>query len=176
MRRFLFLLPRLCTVSLAVLALGCGHAALDVKIPREEVVTLISKQFPITRTAASLTVTLSQPRVRFDGEHNRIEISSDLDVAMTGIPAGPGRVTIDAALATGDGGVLLQDVEVRDVTLDASVGENADVMKKFVSQSLVQSLEGLKIYSFGADTLASRSVAGIAVTEDGLQVHLEMAP
>ena len=177
-----FMTPRLLPISSSVLAMllflavgGCGHPSLDVKIPREQVVPLIVKQFPISKTVGAFTVTLSSPRIRFDGVQNRLELSGNLDFTMAGLPPGNGEVTIQAKLGVDNGEIVLTEVQVPEVSLNGIDNDNAAVMKKFVSQSLLQALDGVVVYDLGKNG-TSQYVAGITVTEDGLDVRLAPAP
>ncbi len=154
---------------------GCGHPSLDVKVPKEQVISLIAGQFPMVRKVGGLTVTLSSPQVRFDGVGNRIELRGALDFAMDSLPPGTGEVAIAAKLGVENGLVVLNDVEIQEVTLDGVAGENAEVMKRFVSQSLLQALDGVTVYDLGKSA-ASQYVGGITVTEDGLDIRLQQGP
>jgi len=180
MPRFLSLLfsalGLLLPLSLLCLALGgCGHPSLDLKVPKEQVVSLIAKQFPMARKVGTLTVTLSAPETDFDGARDRIELRCALDFAMEALPPGNGEVRIEGKMGVENGSVILTEVQVEEVTLDNVAGDNAEVMKRFISQSLLQALDGMTVYDLGKNG-AAQYVAGITVTEDGLDVRLEQAP
>jgi len=136
---------------------------------------MVSKQFPMERKEGTLAVTLSHPQIHFDGTQNRIDLKCDLEFTMGDLPSGSGGVSIEGTLAVGDEAILLREVQVREVTLDGTLGDNAEVMKRFVSQSLLESLDGMVVYSLGKEA-ASRYVAGITVTDDGIEIRLEASP